>query len=145
MYSGAYLNVLNIDYGNWLVHNNISDPSPRGFISSGGARSMNPSDQAEIYGDGRKIWRYADKINPSRKDLIKVTCALSNRTKINDINNTGKHRTSSENYILVSTSGNAADHHGDKFGIYKKVGEYNGAPYYRQLHTVREGLDLKKS
>ena len=44
-----------------------------------------------------------------------------------------------EKYLLVTTTGPAAEHWGHRFGLYKEAGTHNGAPYYVQLHDVNIG------
>ena len=39
-------------------------------------------------------------------------------------------------YLLVTTTGAAAEYWGNRFGLYKEAGTHNGAPYYVQLHDV---------
>ena len=39
-------------------------------------------------------------------------------------------------FLLVTTTGPAAEYEGDMFGLYKEAGTYNGAPYYVQLDDV---------
>ena len=42
-------------------------------------------------------------------------------------------------FLLVTTTGPAAEYEGDMFGLYKEAGTHNGAPYYVQLHDVNNG------
>ena len=39
-------------------------------------------------------------------------------------------------YLLVTTTGPAAEHQGEMFGLYRLAGTHNGAPYYVQLHDI---------
>ena len=41
-----------------------------------------------------------------------------------------------ENYLLVTTTGPAAEFQGSNFGLYREAGTHHGAPYYVQLHDV---------
>ena len=54
-------------------------------------------------------------------------------------------------FLVISTNDALADYQGNMLGIYQQQGQYNGAPYYRQLHSplnssIREAtIKIKKT
>ena len=43
---------------------------------------------------------------------------------------------SAEKYLLVTSTGPAAEYQGSAIGLYREAGTHNGASYYVQLHDV---------
>ena len=42
-----------------------------------------------------------------------------------------------DNYILVTSAGPSAEHHGDRLGLFREEGTHNNSPYFRQLNYLR--------